>query len=361
MKKGIKRGVVSLLLGLLVVNLTACGGSSEGAYTSEAVNGIAYDSYSGAGSASYNLRADVSSAGAMDMRMPSFAQQETAVAEEAYEYDYEDMEEPVDDAEDIKANAKTKLIRTVYLTLRSDSSDLQAVNDMLSAKTEEFGGYIENSEVYNYEKRSNSELRARVPADKADAYLEYLSSTGLQIKSIRDNLEDVTLEYTDIETRKKVLETQRDKYLTYLEQSESITDTLEIEKSLQEVIYELDSVQSRLNVLSNRIIYSTFNISVEYNTVDTTTFWGKVVYAFDDVADYVLDALDACLSLIFSFLLPALVFTFIVFLCVKLLISLFKLGKKGSKTKFGKSLLDKAKKAKDIVKDNIDDKDSSEV
>ena len=95
--------------------------------------------------------------------------------------------------------------------------------------------------------------------------------------------------------------------------------------------------------------------------MDTTTFWGKVVYAFDDVADYVLDALDACLSLIFSFLLPALVFTFIVFLCVKLLISLFKLGKKGSKTKFGKSLLDKAKKAKDIVKDNIDDKDSSEV
>lgn len=351
--------LVGLLGSLMILNLTACGGDySDGDYSSSNYSSSSYSGYESASytnDSGYGLKADISSGSSSEHGFIDNISMAVNSSNKYSEVEYEEASVEDVDISDEEQSSKAKLIRTVNIALRSASPELQSVNDMLEAKAEEFGGYIENSEVYNYENRSNSALVARIPADRADAFLEYLNASGLQLKSIRDNLEDVTLEYMDVQTRINVLEAQKSKYMGYMEQAESVTDILEIEEQLQDVIYELDSVQSRMNILSNKIIYSTFKITVDYNKVDTTTFLGKVLDTFDDVGYHILNALEVCFTLIFEGLLPALVFTFIIFLCIKLFMLLLKIGKKGGNTKAGKNLLGKFKGTVKAVKNSINE------
>ena len=78
----------------------------------------------------------------------------------------------------------------------------------------------------------------------------------------QENVEDVTLDYVDVESRKKMLETEQQRLLELLETAESLDDILTIESRLTEVQYELDSKESQLRTYDNQIDYSTVYLDI---------------------------------------------------------------------------------------------------
>ena len=96
----------------------------------------------------------------------------------------------------------TAYIRNVHLTISSDK--ISEISTHLSNLSASHSGYIQNSDVgdgYGY-------FTVKIPSDEADTFLEEIKES-YDVTNINDSLSDVTLEYTDIESRLKTKQKAR--------------------------------------------------------------------------------------------------------------------------------------------------------
>ena len=103
-------------------------------------------------------------------------------------------------------DSSRKLIKNVNLQVETETFD-----DLLSRvteKTERLSGYIESSYTYNgsnYYGRGtrNASLTIRVPAEKLDEFMSAIAEVS-NVISKNESVSDVTLQYVDMESHKKV-------------------------------------------------------------------------------------------------------------------------------------------------------------
>lgn len=156
-----------------------------------------------------------------------------------------------------------KLIRTVYL-----SGETRAFEDALAgvkSAVESLGGYIESASEYGKKPETygdsgrNASVVARIPAEKLDAFIS--AASGLvDIISQSSNVENVTTQYYDFEARKKTYEIQLQRLENILTEASELADVLALETEIARVRYELETIETTLRNLDNRIGYSTVSI-----------------------------------------------------------------------------------------------------
>ena len=214
-----------------------------------------------------------------------------------YEDSYEDEAKAEESGEGVTSetglDAQTasgrKLIRTVYLSLQTTEFD--SVLSNLASKTTELGGYIESSSVsgnsYYYQSTRYASYTIRIPSAKLDQFVEVVKELG-NVTHKNESVEDVTLRYVDVESRKKALETEQDRLMELLSNAENMEDLLAIEDKLSEVRYELENYGSQLRMLDNQIDYST--VTVDIDEVDRMTETGEKEF-FEEIKDRFGDSL----------------------------------------------------------------------
>lgn len=150
-----------------------------------------------------------------------------------------------------------KLVRTVSLDMEADDFDpfLAEVNNLIR----DVGGYIEQSDIWG-EPRSAS-MTARIPSSRLDSFLGELEGRG-NITRRSETTEDVTLQYTDLESRKKTLEVEQDRIWALLEKADSLDAVIALEQRLSEIRYSLESMESQLRLYDNQVEYSTVNLNL---------------------------------------------------------------------------------------------------
>lgn len=167
-----------------------------------------------------------------------------------------------------------KLIRTVSLSLETKEFDSVLTN--LSTKTTELGGYIETSSVngnsYSHHSTRYASYVIRIPADKLNEFVEVVSELG-NVTQKNESVEDVTLRYIDVESRKKALETEQERLLELLSKAENMEEILTIESKLSDIRYEIENYESQLKTMDNQIDYST--VSVYIDEVERVTDTGE--------------------------------------------------------------------------------------
>ena len=159
----------------------------------------------------------------------------------------------------------------------------------LSEKTAELGGYIENSSVsghsYYYNNTRYASYTIRIPTAELNQFVDVVSEIG-NVTQKNESVEDVTLQYVDVESRKKALETEQERLMELLSSAENMEDLLAIESKLSEVRYELENYGSQLRMLDNQIDYSTVNVDVDEVERITETgeksFFAEIKYRFGD-------------------------------------------------------------------------------
>lgn len=123
-----------------------------------------------------------------------------------------------------------KLIRNVNMDLETREFDAltKSITDAVTA----FGGYIQQSDVsgnslnWSGDRSSRySTITARIPSDKLDAFLTEVSSQG-NVTYKNESVQDVTLQYTDITSRKKTLQMEQERLWALLEKAESVDAVL---------------------------------------------------------------------------------------------------------------------------------------
>ena len=146
-----------------------------------------------------------------------------------------------------------KLIRTGTLNLEVTS--LEEGADAVEAWVSKYNGYVSNSNEYS----NSSYFIVRIPAEKFDEAMNSFAGIGkVQTRSVQ--AEDVTDSYYDLKTRLETKKVLREKYNQYLKKAENVKDLMEIERNLNDVISEIESMEGRLKLLTNRINYSTISI-----------------------------------------------------------------------------------------------------
>lgn len=178
------------------------------------------------------------------------------------------------DESDTSVAEGRKLVRTANLRAESDRYD--EFLSWLDGTVSSLGGYFaERNELSNdrsywsdalndvkYYRTRSLDCMIRLPEDKLDSFLNDLDGS-CNIVSRNVSVDDVTLEYTDVESRVKTYQTEYDRLTELLEQAADLDTILAIESRMSEVRYELDSYESRLRVMDNLVDYATVRLNVE--------------------------------------------------------------------------------------------------
>lgn len=153
-----------------------------------------------------------------------------------------------------------KIIRTYDLQVQTKAYD--ETWNTVQQKVTELGGYVESSESSGQEGNRWCSLTLRIPADQAETFLTALgeASTIVYQSSATEN---VTLTYTDVQSHIDALKTEQETLMRLMEEADQLEDVLSIQSYLTDVRYELDSYESQMRVLENRVSYSTITVNID--------------------------------------------------------------------------------------------------
>ena len=188
------------------------------------------------------------------------AAQEAGVYEEIAEADLGAGSEPVEMEEN--AVSDRKLIKNVNMTV--ETGDYSGLVSAVQEQVDALGGYTESYESYNENSvgHRSAFLTLRIPADRLEEFIRQVEDIS-NIVSRQETVEDITLSYVDLESRKKMYEEEQERLLSLLEQAETMEEIIALESRLTEVRYQLESMESQLRTMDNQVSYSTVYLSIE--------------------------------------------------------------------------------------------------
>lgn len=166
----------------------------------------------------------------------------------------------------VPSSGSRKLIRTVHI--ESETTEFDTLLSQVTKKVEMLGGYVEKSEIYgkritdkDFASAKSAQLTVRIPGDRLGQLItEVEDSSNVVMKS--EDTSDVTLQYADVESRKKSLEIEQERVWALLEKADNLDMILSLESRLTEIRYNLENMESQLRLYDNQVSYSTVHLSI---------------------------------------------------------------------------------------------------
>ncbi len=171
--------------------------------------------------------------------------------------------------------AGRKLIRNISMNVETDGFETLLSN--LQSKITQLGGYVEQSDMSGSRQDSIGNpvprfayMTVRVPVNQIDSFIDTVEANG-NVTNKSESTQDVTLQYSDLESRKKSLEIEQEKLWEFLEKAESVDTVITLQQRLSEIRYQLESMESQLRLFDNQVDYSTVSLSIREVTTFTPT------------------------------------------------------------------------------------------
>ncbi len=132
--------------------------------------------------------------------------------------------------------------------------EVARVEDAMSrvrAQIEAAGGYLEQ--------RDGGELTFRVPAERFEPMLAFARTLG-RVLDEAQQAEDVTDQWRDLSIRLDNARRSRERLLALLDRAEAVEDVLKIEKELQRLTTEIETMEAQLKKLEDHVAMATLKI-----------------------------------------------------------------------------------------------------
>ncbi len=250
-----------------------------------------------------------------DFKMEMLSQKDKKIIED----EYPTSKTPNSNEE--KASTKTpvnynrKLIKTGEIKYETD--DINKSRAFLETLVKKHHAFIANERSNNFTAELNQNLAIRIPFENFDAFVSDLSTSVSKFDFKNINVQDVTEEYIDIQSRLKAKYKLEESYLALLKKALKIKDIIAIEKELNYVRSDIESMEGRLRYLKDQVSLSTLNITMykklEIKYQNKKGFFSKLFYNFQSGFDGLLQLFLGLVS-IWPMLL---IFSLIIFLIRK--------------------------------------------
>jgi hypothetical protein len=157
------------------------------------------------------------------------------------------------------------VIRNANLTLVVEDP-LESM-ETISLMAEELGGYVVNSSLYQTNTSSNVEvynasITIRVEAENLNRALRELRDSALEVRSENISGQDVTQEYTDLESSLRNAELAEQELQDILEQAVDADDILAIYEQLRQIRGEIEMIKGRMQYIEQSVSLSAISIEL---------------------------------------------------------------------------------------------------
>jgi hypothetical protein len=189
------------------------------------------------------------------------------VADEASNLEANDADKPVNET------IERKVIKRG--DIRFQAKSMQETTNFITENVKDLKGYISSDNVYNSEDRITQRIEIRIPSDSFDDLLARISDNAGRIEFKNVQVQDVTEEYVDIESRLKVKKDLENRYRELLSRAKTVQEILSIEKELGTLRSDIESIEGRLKYLKDQVSLSTLIVEYYELTRSTLNFSSK--------------------------------------------------------------------------------------
>lgn len=160
------------------------------------------------------------------------------------------------------AREARRIIYTAELTL--NVVDFTPASQQISELAERHGGFVANSDVQGSSgARRRGRWTLRAPTGHYRDLLEEAARLG-ELVSRREDSQDVTEEFVDLEARQRAKQEEETRMLRHLHEStHSLEQILTVERELMRVRTELEQLQGRQRLLADRTALSTLTLIIQ--------------------------------------------------------------------------------------------------
>lgn len=167
----------------------------------------------------------------------------------------------------IPLDDELKIIKTANIKL--DTDNFKNTMDSIKVLVKNSNGYIQNSNEYVYDSRPSlniylkrGHITLRVPKNSYGSIKDQISMYG-EIKSISDDAQNVTEQYSETESRIKSLEIQQDRLFKIMEKATKVEDLIKLEQRLNSVRTDLEIHKSNIKNWDKKVQFSTIHVDVK--------------------------------------------------------------------------------------------------
>jgi hypothetical protein len=158
------------------------------------------------------------------------------------------------------------IIKSAEIKLRVESTDTAI--DRVTQVVGDSGGYIISSRVwyqahYDGENYKYSTITIGVPVQQFERALNRLRGLAVKVLDESASGEDVTDQYVDLESQLTNLEATRERIKSFLDDAKTVDEALRINAELSEIERQIEEIKGRMNYLQDRSSYSTITITLE--------------------------------------------------------------------------------------------------
>ncbi|HDD54711.1 MAG TPA: DUF4349 domain-containing protein [Chloroflexi bacterium] len=145
-----------------------------------------------------------------------------------------------------------------------------ATMGLISSLAESLGGYVVSSNLYRVQMDSGLEIpqasiTIRVPAEKLDQVLDEIKSGAGQVLSENVTGQDVTQEYTDLESRLRNLERAEEQLVEILEGSYETEDVLSVYNRLVDIREQIEVIKGQMQYYEQSAALSSISVNIQAN------------------------------------------------------------------------------------------------
>lgn len=164
------------------------------------------------------------------------------------------------------------VIRTANLTIVV--SDPAASIDDISGMAESMGGYVVSSNLFQTTfseagvTADRGSITIRVPSERLGEALDEIKEEATDVRNEQVSGEDVTDQYTDLQSRLRNLQAAEEQLLEILNEATETDNVLEVFRELTRVREEIEVIQGRMQYLSESARLSSISVELIPDVAD---------------------------------------------------------------------------------------------
>jgi len=177
---------------------------------------------------------------------------------------------------DTDISVDRKVIKSAYLELEIEKGKFEKVIFDITSLAENNSGFVSQTQSYSDSdgNLTSGNITIRIPHDQYNSALEAVRNMGT-VESISVSGEDVTQEYTDLESRLRNLEAQEKILLDLMDESKDVSDSIEVQRELSNVQEQIEVIKGKMKYLDNMVSYSTIQVYLyEPQPITDDSGWG---------------------------------------------------------------------------------------
>ena len=152
------------------------------------------------------------------------------------------------------------IIRNASLRIEANESAADVYNAIIG-KTERLGGYEAGCDIGKYDDYTVIHSEIRIPAGRYSELITFINETS-NVLSNNMSSEDITEAYTDVQIRLNTKKAALEKYYALLEKVSSVEEIVKVQRTIDDLTVEIESMEGRLRFWSSQASMSTVSLYI---------------------------------------------------------------------------------------------------